>query len=247
MKSVQIMGVKVDAVTLKEASGAAEAMLSGNGGYIVTPNPEIILAAQKDAEFKQILNNSTLALPDGAGIIWAAKKLGIPFIGRITGTDFLLNLAEIAQKNRKKLALIGGRPGIAEASAQKLGGSYAGLEVRGFDCGEIDEKKIPEKFLNEIKDFAPAIMAVALGAPKQEKFIMRILPLFPSIKIAIGVGGALDYVSGRKTRAPKWMRDCSIEWLWRLIQEPQRLPRIINAAVLFPIKFLLDKAKPKKI
>lgn len=236
MKSVQIMGVRVDAVTLEEASKIAESMLTGSGGYITTPNPEIILLAQKDAEFRRILNNSTLSLPDGAGIIWAARKLGTVINERITGTDFLLSLAKIAREKDKKIALVGGDRGVAEKAAINLRG-------KGFDCQEIDEKniQIPETLLKEINKFSPEIIAVALGQGKQEKFIVRLLPLVPSIKIAIGVGGALDYISGAKRRAPEWMRKKGLEWLWRLIQEPQRLPRIINAAIVFPIKFMLSE------
>lgn len=236
MKSIQIMGVRVDAVTLEEASKIAESMLLGNGGYITTPNPEIILLAQKDAEFKRILNNSALALPDGAGIIWAARKLGTVINERITGTDFLLSLAKIAQEKNKKIALVGGDRGVAEKAA-------INLRSKGFDCEKIDEKniQIPETWLKEINKFSPEIIAVALGQGKQEKFIMKLLPLVPSIKIAIGVGGALDYISGAKCRAPEWMRKYGLEWLWRLIQEPQRLPRIINAAIIFPIKFIMSQ------
>lgn len=236
MKSIQIMGVKVDAVTLEEASKIAESMLTGSGGYITTPNPEIILLAQKDAEFRRILNNSALALPDGAGIIWAARKLGTVINERITGTDFLLNLAKIVQKNDKKIALIGGDRGVAQKAALNLG-------AKGFECEEIDEKniQIPETLLKEINKFSPEIIAVALGQGKQEKFIIKLLPLVPSIKIAIGIGGALDYIAGGKRRAPEWMRKKGLEWLWRLIQEPQRLPRIIDAAIIFPIKFLMVK------
>lgn len=242
MKSIQIMGVKVDAVTLEEASKIAESMLTDSGGYITTPNPEIILLAQKDTEFKRILNNSTLAIPDGAGIIWAARKLGTTINEKITGTDFLQNLTKITQEKGKKIALIGGGEGVAEMAAKELRNKYSGLQIKGFDSGKIDEKniQIPETLLKEIKKFSPEIIAVALGQGKQEKFIVKLLPLVPSIQIAIGVGGALDYISGAKRRAPEWMRKRGLEWLWRLIQEPQRLPRIINAAIVFPIKFMLS-------
>lgn len=234
MKSVQIMGVRVDAVTLEEARNAAEAMLNGRRGYITTPNPEMLLLAQKDAEFKRILNGSALALPDGAGIVWAAAKKGVK-IQRITGADFILDLAELARKNGKKMALLGGEKGIAETAALKLG-------AKGFDCGEINDGdiQIPQNLLNELKNFSPEIVAVALGAGKQEKFIVKLLLLLPSVKIAIGVGGALDYIAGYKSRAPEWMRKNNLEWLWRLLNEPSRLPRIINAAIVFPIRFLLN-------
>ncbi len=237
MKSISILGVRVDAISRTAAREMAEAMLqNGFQHHIVTPNPEMILLAQKDAEFKRILNNSALALPDGAGICWAARKLGIE-IERITGTDFLLDLAELAQKKSRKIALIGGEAGIAEAAAKELQKRYAGLQVKGFNPGRIDENNVPSELLNKLKNFASDMVMVALGAPGQEKFIAKLLPLVPSIKIAIGVGGALDYISGEKRRAPKWMRENSLEWLWRLIQEPRRLPRIWNAAVRFPLIF----------
>lgn len=240
MQTVQIMGVKVDAVTLDEALNTAKSMLKGPGGYITTPNPEMILLAQKDAEFKQILNNSALAIPDGAGIIWAARKLGADIKERVTGTDFLLDLGKIAKEKGKKMALIGGNRGIATKAAAKLG-------AKGFDCGEIDGKniQIPEKLLNEINIFAPEIIAVGLGQGKQEKFIVKLLSIVPSLKIAIGVGGALDYISGTKHRAPEWMRQNGLEWLWRAVQEPRRIPRIINAIIVFPIKFLKKYYEPK--
>ncbi len=235
MKSISILDVRIDIMTRNETINKAEEMLLGHGGYIVTPNPEIVLLAQKDTEFKRILNNSTLALPDGVGIVWAARKLGADIKERVTGADFLQVLAEIAQKNNKKMALIGGDDGVAQRAAEKLG-------AKGFDCSKINEGniQISENLLNEIKNFAPEIIAVGLGQGKQEKFIVKLLPLVPSLKIAIGVGGAIDYLSGAKCRAPKWMRKNGLEWLGRLILEPRRLPRIINAAIVFPLKFIID-------
>lgn len=225
------MGVRVDAVTLEEASSVAEAMLTGSGGYITTPNPEMILLAQKDTEFKQILNNSALSLPDGAGIIWAAKKLGAQINERITGTDFLYVLSMLCAKKNLKLALVGAGDGVAKAAAGELKKMFLDLDVRDFSDGDI----------KKISDYGPQVMAVALGHGKQEKWIIDNLLALKTVKIGIGVGGALDYISGEKRRAPEWMRKKGLEWLWRLIQEPQRLPRIIDAAIIFPIKFLMVK------
>lgn len=228
MQTVQIMGVKVDAVTLREALNIAEFMLLGNGGYITTPNPEMILFAQKDAEFKRILNNATLAIPDGAGIVWAARKMGTILHERITGTDFLSELSMLCAKKNLKLALVGAGLGVAEAAAGELKKKFLDLDVRDFSDGDI--KKISE--------YGPQVMAVALGHEKQEGWIVANLPALKMVKIAIGVGGALDYISGAKRRAPKWMRENGLEWLWRLLSEPRRFKRIIDAAIVFPIKFL---------
>lgn len=228
----------MDCVSANDAIVLSAIMLvDGRQHMIVTPNPEMVLAAQSDGDLRQILNKADLALPDGTGILWAAKKLGVDLKERVTGTDFIYDLAGLASRRGEKMALIGGEHGVAQKAASELQKKFLNLEVRGFDCGKISDQ-ISHEVLSAVEEWRPEVLVVGLGAGKQEKLISKILPQLPGVKIAIGVGGALDYISGRALRAPKRWQDSGVEWFWRVLHEPMRLPRILNATVKFPYVFL---------
>lgn len=199
MSSVKILGVKVDRVDLEDAVDlVGEWIKQDKKRYIVTVNPEFVMLAQKDTEFKKILNRADLAIPDGTGLRLADRRLN-----RVTGVDLMLSLIN---KGYKTL-LIGARPGIAQAVAKKLG---------VFGLTELDTKKI-----NKIK---PDLLFVALGMGKQEKWIVKNLPKL-NVKVAMGVGGALDQIAKPRLRAPKIIRQIGLEWLWRLVMQPWRIRR----------------------
>ena len=222
-----LLGVKIDNVDMDEVLKKVEIFFTdGRQHHIVTPNPEIIILAQKDKEFEKILNGADLSLPDGIGTIWASKFFGEPLKGRITGVDLTEKL--LVPHNLKRIFLLGGRKGAAEKISKKFS------NITGFS-EKIDEAI---KLINELK---PNILFVALGAPKQEKWIYYNMAKMPSVKVAIGVGGAFDFISGKTWRAPKFLRRMGLEWFWRLFLQPWRIKRIYNATIKFPYLILLSK------
>ena len=199
MESTKILEVRVDRVDLTEAVDLISQWIKENKKkYIVTLNPEFVMLAQKDQEFKKILNQADLAIADGIGLRLADRRLK-----RLTGVDLMLSLI----KKGYKTLLIGARPGIAQAAAKKLG---------VFGLTELNTKKI-----NEIQ---PDLLFVALGMSKQEKWIVKNLPKL-NVKVVMGVGGALDQIAKPWLKAPKILQVIGLEWLYRLILQPWRIKR----------------------
>lgn len=211
-----ILGVGVSNGTNQEV---LEFLLKGlkNGGKklsIFTPNPEIIVRAYHDSGFRKILNSASLALPDGIGVIWAGKILGKKFKEKIIGVDTLENLCKVARDYGLTVGLIGGEVKIADKTAECLMSKYPGLKV-GF-AGANASIKLLRSPLD--------ILFVAFGAPKQEIWISKHINHLP-VKVAMGVGGAFDYISGRIPRAPVFMRNLGLEWFFRLVIQPWRIRR----------------------
>lgn len=226
-----VLGVKVDNLTMSEALVKAKDLLTdGRQHYIVTPNPEIILRAQDDQELRDILNRASLNLADGFGLLLAAKFLGQPLKKKITGVDFLYNLCVSSYVNGQRILLLGGFEGVAKKTAQKLKEQNPTLSI------ETEEEVV--EAVKKINDFQPTIVFVALGAPQQEKWIDEHLKEMPSVRLAMAVGGAFDFIAGRVKRAPQWLRAMGLEWWWRLAMEPWRIGRVYNAVVRFPMEII---------
>jgi len=232
---MNLLGVRIDNISMDEVLQKIEEFLrDGKQHYIVTINPEFIVKAQKDEEFRKILNGADLAIPDGVGVVWAARWLDEPLRERVSGVDLIERFKnhDLRFKN-KKFFLLGGRNGVAK----KIAGQWP--EVVGFS----EEAEGMELFAR-IKECRPDVLLVALGAPKQEKWIAENLSKVPSVKVAIGVGGAFDFLSKKIKRAPVFMQKMGLEWLWRLILEPRRLPRILNATIVFLWLVFKKKIRP---
>ncbi|MFH0852160.1 MAG: WecB/TagA/CpsF family glycosyltransferase [bacterium] len=222
---MELLGVRIDNVTMDEALQKIEGFLSdGRQHYVVTINPEFLVTAQKDKEFKDILNRAGLAIPDGIGVVWASRFFSGGLKERVAGIDLVKSLKLKVKSCR--VFLLGGRDGVAE----KIAGEWP--EVVAFS-------ENPEEGVALINKYEPNILLVALGAPKQEKWIVQNLSKIPSVKVAIGVGGAFDFLAGKISRAPKIFQCLGLEWLWRLAQEPRRIGRIFNAVVVFPVLILM--------
>jgi N-acetylglucosaminyldiphosphoundecaprenol N-acetyl-beta-D-mannosaminyltransferase len=230
-KKVKILGVRFDNVTMQEALQKALRFASQKQKrYICTPNPEILLEAQKNRKFLRILNDSALNIPDGFGIILASKYKKAPLKERVTGTDLM---REILAENSHRIFLLGAHPGIAEEVAAK----FPNTNIVGTFAGSPapqDEHKIRKS----INDSEAEILFVAYGAPAQELWIARNLKHLKPVNLAIGVGGAFDFLAGKTKRAPLLMRKTGLEWLYRLAKEPKRVKRIYNAVIKFPIKII---------
>ncbi len=203
-----------------------EFIVHGRPHQVVTVNPEFIMAARQDPRFARILHDSHLALPDGQGLLWAARILGTPLKERVTGVDTLVRMAAVAAEKGYRLYLLGAAEGVADAAARELGHCYPRLEIVGTYAGSPaleDEDRI----LNMIWQARPHILFVAYGAPQQEKWIARNLSRL-GIPVAMGVGGAFDFISGRARRAPRWLRRLGLEWLDRLCRQPWRWRRMLS-------------------
>jgi N-acetylglucosaminyldiphosphoundecaprenol N-acetyl-beta-D-mannosaminyltransferase len=236
---VHILGTKVYNITLTQALKRAESFLHDTEQhYIVTPNPEIVLRARKDLAYRSILNSADLILPDGIGLLWASRKLHGPdksIKERITGVDFLIKfLSHLSHGSNSphrslRVLLLGGRGGVARKAASNFTKRFPDMV---FYSLENFENKNIDFVIRELMQ--PDLIFIGLGAPKQEEWIHQNLCKYPTVKIAMGVGGSFDMISGRLPRAPILLRDLSLEWLWRLTLEPGRFNRIFKAVILFP-------------
>ena len=236
-----ILGVRVDNLSTDQVSANFRRWLGGfEQKMVVTPNPEFILAAGQDEDFRQILNDAHLSLPDGIGLRYAVSALhGDQLEHRQTGVDTLKQLAQLCAETGSRLMLLGGRRGSAGRAAQALRISLPNLDVIPVEPGEIvshhGDPVLSGTLVQKLRQFEPVVLAVGLGQIKQEKFLAKYLPEFPSVKIAIGVGGAFDMLAGDRQRAPRVLQSMGLEWLWRLLIEPKRWFRIWQAVIIFPL------------
>ena len=232
------MGVGFDDLTLEEAVAAGEKLAQGPGfSYVVTPNPEIVDLARADAGYRDLLNGAGLVLPDGIGVVYAAKLLGRPLKGRVPGIDFATGLLDRLAKNGGKLFLLGAKPGVAEQAAARLKAAHPGLGICGTNDGYFkDSAPVVEK----IKEAAADVVFVCLGAPKQEKWMAQYGPETGAHLMA-GLGGALDVYAGNVKRAPVLWQKLGMEWAYRLIRQPSRIGRMAKLPL-----FLVDARRQSK-
>lgn len=223
---IKILGVPVHPYTMK---GAVEIILERvsekQKTFVVTANAEIIMMGQSDTEYMEILNKAALVLPDGAGTVWAGRKLGFDVPERVAGYDlFLLLMAEAAQ-NKLKVFFFGSAPGVAEEAKQKCEILYPSVSIVGCRDGYFKEED-NLAIVEEINSSGADLLFVALGAPKQEKWLAKYQDILkPSL--LMGIGGSFDVVAGKMERAPKWMQEASLEWLFRLYKQPTRFRRML--------------------
>ena len=222
---INVMGVGFDNLTKQEFTERARTMLrTGEKGYCVTPNAEILYESIQDDDFRALLNGAALVLPDGAGVVLGAKILGTPLKEKVAGIEFGEQVCKLLSETGGRLYLLGSNPGIAEEAGRRLAEKYPGLVICGTADGYFkDESEVIAK-INEAK---PDALFVCLGAPKQEKFIKNHFDEL-NATLMLGLGGSLDGYAGAVQRAPKWMIDLSLEWLYRLIKEPKRLGRMMR-------------------
>lgn len=222
---VEIMGIPIDNVTMDEALDAAMRLLSQPGAsYGVTPNSEIVYETLSDHALREIICQADLVLPDGAGVVLGAKILGTPLKEKVAGIDFAENLMEKLEHTEKSFYFLGSKPGVAEAAAEKLHKKYPELTICGTHDGYFQDEA---PVIAEINEKKPDVLLVCLGFPKQERFMWSHRKDL-QVGLMLGLGGSLDSFAGNVKRAPKWMIRCNLEWLYRLIQEPRRLGRMMR-------------------
>ena len=219
----EILGIQFDNLSREEAKAAGAAMLrSQDFHYAVTPNPEFILAADKDLEFQKILNKADLVLPDGIGVVYSAQILGRPLKGRVAGFDFACDMLDVLDQLGGRLYLLGAKPGVAEEAGRQILETHPNIVLCGVHDGYFKDS---DPVAREVAEARPDLLFVCLGAPKQEKWIAR-FGLLTGAKLAIGLGGCLDVFAGNVERAPEKWQKAGMEWAYRLMKEPKRIGRM---------------------
>jgi N-acetylglucosaminyldiphosphoundecaprenol N-acetyl-beta-D-mannosaminyltransferase len=224
--SLFVLGVRVDSVTFDEVLARIETFIAeGRPHQLVTVNPEFVMSAQTDAEFRHIINTSALALPDGTGVWWASRRAGRPLPERIPGVDLVERLAALSAQHGYRIYFLGAMPGVADKAVAVLRARYPTLVVAGSYAGSprLEEDGA---IVARVRDASPHILLVAYGAPAQDRWIARNLERL-KVPVCIGVGGSFDYIAGVHPRAPGWLRRLGLEWLHRLVTQPWRWRRML--------------------
>lgn len=192
---------------------------------VVTLNPEMVMAARHDAKLRESIQHAALVTADGVGVIWAARLLGGGWLARVTGVDLVERLAALSAERGYRLFLLGGAEGVAAEAARRLRARYPGVVIAGICVGSPNDRDA-DAVLATIRQARPDALVVAFGVPAQEIWLTAHAEQL-GVTVAIGVGGALDYIAGTVRRAPRWMRRAGLEWLFRLIRQPWRWRRML--------------------
>ncbi len=240
-RAVEVLGVRVDDVTYVEALSLCEEFVAAGGPHLVTTvNTEFVMAARADPTYREILNGAALAVPDGIGLLLAAKLAGHPLREHVRGTDLVNQLACLSARTGYRLFFLGGQQGAGAAAAAALRRRWPGLDVAGCYEGSPDPAADAETVGAVRAAGRVDILLVAYGAPAQERWIAR-NQAATGAPVAIGVGGVFNYLSGRVPRAPAWLRRLELEWLHRLLVQPWRwrrqlaLPRFVMVCLLLSL------------
>lgn len=222
---------------MDEALGRIEGFVDGGGEHLVaTVNPEFVMRAVEDKDFARVLESADLCLPDGSGVVWAARRQGCSIRGPVAGVDMVPLLAAMCARRGFPLFLLGAAAGVADGLATRLRSEHPDLQVAAHP-GAPDPSEDAET-LKLIHEHNTQVLLVAFGHPKQELWIDRLKNRL-GVAVAIGVGGAFDYLTGRVPRAPAWMRNAGLEWSYRLVNQPWRARRMAVLPV-YAIKVLFS-------
>ncbi|HHX42606.1 MAG TPA: WecB/TagA/CpsF family glycosyltransferase [Chloroflexi bacterium] len=223
---VDILGICIDDVTMAETLAAIEAYIAEGGPHqITTVNPEFVVEAQRNAPFRVVLEGCDLALPDGIGLLWAARVLGQSLRERVAGSDLVPAVARLSARRGYRLYLLGAAPGVAERAAENLVRDCPGLQIAGTYAGSPSPCE-EDDIVARIVAADPDVLFVAYGAPRQDLWIYRNLHRL-GVPVCMGVGGTFDFIAGVAVRAPLWMRRMGLEWLHRLWRQPWRWRRML--------------------
>lgn len=225
MSKIEILDIPFDNVTMDEAVDTAmELIAAKKAAYVVTPNPEIVMAARENPALAEAVKQASLVLPDGIGIIYGGKILGTPLKERTPGIDFAARVMERLSRKGGSVFLFGAKPGVAELAGENLQSMFPGLVISGVSDGYFsDDTPIIEK----INGASPDLLLVCLGSPKQEFWMEKNVANL-SVGLMAGLGGSLDVFAGMVDRAPERWQKLGLEWLYRLLKEPRRIGRMMK-------------------
>lgn len=246
---ITIVGAWVHRVTMEEAvDHIAHALDANVGGWVVTPNLDILHKLTHDESFAQLVEPASLRLADGMPLIWASKLAGTPLPERVAGSDLVWRISERAARDDKSVYLLGGDEGIADKAKGVLEAKYQGLNVVGTHCPPFGFEKNEQEMatiLDDLRRTKPDIVLVALGCPKQERLIDVLRHELPQTWF-LGIGISLSFVTGDVKRAPAWCRKIGLEWAHRLLQEPKRLAhRYLVIGIPFALKVLVSSVSTR--
>lgn len=226
MSRIKFMNTEIDNLTMEEALAEIEKRIEErDNAYIVTPNVDHIVQLERDKELQKVYANASLILTDGKPLLWIAKYYGTPIKEKISGSDLFPLLCQLAAKKQYTMFFLGAAEGVAAKAAKNLTRKYKGLNVvgtysppYGFEKSEKELSKIE----NMIKSKKPDILIVGLGCPKQEKYMYYNYRRL-QVPVSLGLGASFDFEAGNIKRAPKWMSQHGLEWLFRITQDPKRM------------------------
>lgn len=219
---VDILGVEFDRVALLGATEEiSQRLAAGRRTFVITANPEFVMLCRRDPEVAAIAATADLVIPDGTGALVASRLLGDPLPGRAPGRLLVERLAAVARERGLSLYLLGAAPGVADRAGAALVARHPGLRIAGTHDGDADSSAA----VAEVAAARPDLLFVAFGMPKQERWIARHLDGLPTVKLAVGVGGSLDYLAGTAKPPPRLIHAIGLEWLWRLARDPKRWRR----------------------
>jgi N-acetylglucosaminyldiphosphoundecaprenol N-acetyl-beta-D-mannosaminyltransferase len=243
---ITLLGQPIDRVTSAQALDRIFSDLdAGRGGWVVTPNLDILRRLVRDAEFHRLCAGADLMLADGMPLVWASRVKGTPLPERVAGSDLIWSLARRAAERGRSLFLLGGNPGAAEGAARVLRDKDPGLRIAGIECPAMGFER-DETYMRGLEgrlvESRPDIVLVALGSPKQELVTKALRPHLPTAWF-LGVGVTFSFVTGDVRRAPRWLQRLGLEWTHRLLQEPRRLwRRYLVDGVPFALRLLAASA-----
>lgn len=248
LKRMRFMNTYVDNVTQEEAIQHIEMCIKNRTiGHVITPNVDQIVRIENDEYFREICSNAELLLVDGHPLMWIAKWYGTPIREKICGSDLVPLLCEIAAKKGYRVFLLGAAEGVAAKAARILQETYAGLQIAGTYSPpygfEKDQKEIDH--INEmLLDSHADLLFVGMGVPKQDIFIYENMHKY-RIPMSFSIGATIDFIAGEQKRAPRWMTDHGLEWIYRLFSDPKRMFRryILNDMKIIKLAWKYRKQK----
>jgi N-acetylglucosaminyldiphosphoundecaprenol N-acetyl-beta-D-mannosaminyltransferase len=224
--AVSLFGVRVHAVSMDEALQHILCFVrESTPRQVVTADSSMVVMAQRDDRLRDIINRADLVTPDSIGILWACRRRGIVMPERVSGVDMVVRLAQVSAQTGLRLYFLGAQPGVAEEAARRLQARYPGMQVAGCQHGYFLPEAEPD-IVRRIREARPDVLCVAMGIPKQEKWIDRYREAL-KVPVSIGVGGTFDVLSGRVRRAPVWMQRIGMEWLWRVGHNPRKIAKVM--------------------
>lgn len=222
IKRVRILHSYFNVITTEETvDWAAQLIHLGHQGYVCTVNVAILMMMSRDSRLQRFIKNAALVVADGQPIVWASQWLAHPLPERVTGIDLIDALAKRAEQERFRVYLLGASREVIRAAAANLQSKYPRLDICGYDDGYFSPAEAGDR-VKAIRQSGAQILFVGMGVPRQEFFLEEHWSDL-DVSLAIGVGGSFDVIAGLKKRAPHWVQEAGMEWLYRLLQEPKRL------------------------